>query len=222
MRRHTAAIAAALGGVVVLATAPCRAGERPPDLVADQCIEKRLKQFLDEQRGKEARLRVEVRILDDDCGATIQAVLVETPDGQVSAKALAADHTVVTRQIQQLLEESPKTSDTSLCTSIALSERLVSSVEDPTLLELTGRLKSLTLSPVLEPLLIIHGLQYEIRVESGISEARFFFHAPGYPRPREESLHPLDRWSEALRDLLGLQCKDEAQERLHPSGVPGR
>lgn len=219
MRRYTAAIAVALGGVVLLATAPSRAGERPPDLVADQCIERRLERFLEEQRREEARLRVEVSILDDDCGKTIQAVLVETPEGQISAKALAAEHIIVTRQIERVLKESPEASETSLCTRIALVDRLVSSVEDPTLLELTERLKSLRLSPVLEPLLIVHGLQYDIRIESGISEARFSFHAPGYPRPRTESLHPLDQWIGTLRELLGLQCEHEDQQRVQSSGV---
>lgn len=93
--------------MILLSAPPPGAGERSLDVLAAHCIEARLNQFAEEQRGREARLRVEIRILDDECGETLHATLVEAPGGEISAKAIAADHSLVTEHIQHLLEEKP-------------------------------------------------------------------------------------------------------------------
>lgn len=205
MRRNTAAIVVTL--TALLASVPVAlSAESPPALEADDCIEVLLEEFVRDARRIEAALRVDVRILDDTCGQTIQLVLLETPEGEVTSKALVADHESVVRQMTVLRDQNPDLPLTVLCKALELK-----TVREPehgagTLGRLLSDLRALRVTPVLEPLLVIHGVSYNLRIESGISEATFYFQAPVDRRPAAGPPHPLGRWAEDLRSVLGVTC----------------
>lgn len=189
--------------------APMAASSTPGesvDSLTSECIRSRLDTFVEEARKHRAKLRIEVEVLDDDCGQTVQIVLWKTPDGTVSAEGLLADHESVSQEVEELQRAHPEWSERSVCDALPLRESETAGADMSTLDQLAEGLQEMLLHPVLEPLLIIHGIQYEIRIESGISESTFSFHAPGYPRPSADQLHPLDLWSQELRHLLDLRC----------------
>lgn len=209
MRRHTPTLALGICAGVV-ASAACAVPSRDSaDTPPIDCIELRAENFVEEARRPQAALRVEVEVLDDDCGQTVHMVLWQTTDGAVGAMGLLADHLAVPTSVLELQSEHPDWSESAVCEAVPMREVGISPSEVPRLLELADGVRELLVNPVLEPILIIHGLQYEIRIESGISESAFFFHAPGHPRPPPEALHPLDRWSQDLRESLGLECQED-------------
>lgn len=211
MRRHPATLALWLCTL----TASSIAGASPPgksaDALATECIQTCLESFVEQARKHRAQFRIEVETLDDDCGQTLQMVLWKAPDGAVAAEGLLADHVSIRAGVLELQRAHPEWPESSVCDALSLRRSEVIASEMAKLDQLAGELEEMLLPPVLEPLLIIHGLQYKIRIESGISESTFSFHAPGYPRPPAEELHPLDRWSQELRQLLDLHCDQEME-----------
>lgn len=206
MRRHTTTLAVCLCGLLAGSSVRATPSEGfGGDLLID-CIELRIRDFVEEARRREASLRVEVEILDDDCGQTVELILWQGPNSDVGASGLLVDHETLLREVSEIRRKHPGWSEHAACEAIPLTHVEAEPDTVPKVRELAADLQALTVHPILEPLLIIHGLQYELRIESGISEARFFFHAPGYPRPTAEELHPLDDWSQRLHDLLGLAC----------------
>lgn len=219
MRRYTATVACC-GFLALTANAGADSAERrAPELVADSCIDGRIDSFVEEARGQQAVVRAEVRILDDECSETIQIVLWETPEGRARATALMADHVVAAQHVEKARSEQPQLTEASLCNSLPLITVTAGGEDEASLAKLIARLRELRIPPVLEPLLILHGLKYDLRIESGISEATFSFHAPGNPRPPQEALHPLDRWSQELFRVLGVGCRLPVEEQPQPGGT---
>ena len=205
MRRNPPTVAA-LAFCVMAALSPLAAEQPQGAVTADSCIEERLTDFSKEMRAPEASLRVGVRILDDACGQTLQIVLVQTPDGQLSARAIVADHLKASERADQLLRQNPDLPRSRLCHELPLKSVSTAPSDLVKLRQLVQRLRGLRISPILEPLLVLHGSQYEIRVESGVSEAKFSFYGTEDTSSEDSPQRPLERWSQDLRSILGLQC----------------
>lgn len=123
-------------------------------------------------------------------------------------------------QVALLLAEEPPPDDPSICALISIDRASTSHPESPALGKLLQSLQELEVHPVLEPLLVIHGIYYDIRIESGVSESTFSFHALGHPRPSDSRLHPLDRWSQRLLTILGLDCTPDAGDSSASKSPP--
>lgn len=206
MRRNSPTIAA-LAFCAMATLRPLAAAEQPQGaLTADSCIEERFSDFLKEMRTQEVSVRVEVRVLDDACGQSLQLVLLQTPDGEVSARGLVADHLRASERADQLLRKNPDLPRSRLCHELPLKAASTTPSDLVKLSQLVQRLRGLRISPVLEPLLVLHGSQYEIRIESGVSEARFSFYGTEDTSSEASPQRPLERWSQDLRSVLGFQC----------------
>lgn len=219
MRRYPAAVALCLCALTGSSIAGASPPGRSADALATECIQASLESFVEQARDHRAQFRIEVATLDDPCGQTLEMVLWKAPDGRVAAEGLLADHISIREAVIDLRRAHPEWPERSVCDALSLRRSETVASEMPKLAQLAGELEEMLLHPVLEPLLVIHGLQYEIRIESGISESKFSFHAPGHPRPPAEELHPLDRWSQELRHALGLRCDQAPSTGATGSGV---
>lgn len=204
MRRHTStlSIVALLAELGIFGARPALANV---EKIVDRCAQERVQAYFEETRSREATLRVELKILDDDCGETVFLTMVESPQGDVLARGLAFNHREALRSVRKLRRGKPNLPSQELCRAIEYrteESRCKSSVAR----NLARDLKAMRISPVLAPLLVIHGIQYEVRIEAGVSESTFSFQAPGSPGPEGESVHALERWSHNFRDVLGLVC----------------
>lgn len=204
MRRHTStlSIVTLLAELAVFGTRPAPASVEE---TVDRCARERVQGFFEKTRSQEATLRVEVEVLDDDCGETVFMTVVESPQGEAVARGLAFNYREALRSVRDLRQRQPNLPSRELCRAVQYrTEKLRGKSSVPQ--DLAADLKALRASPVLAPLLVIHGIQYEVRIEAGVSESTFSFQAPGPPRSEADSVHPLERWSHSVRDALGLVC----------------
>lgn len=213
MRRNTAATGLMLA-TLLTGSADAGSNERAPEVEADDCIEMLLGQSIQDFRQRQARLRVEITILDGVCEQTVQLLALQTPDEEVAAEALVADHNAVLEQIYRLRLQSPDESLNALCGSVELPRVKPQDPQVSSLAELLSDLRDLQITAVPEPILVIHGVSYRIRIESGISETTVYFQSPQHPRPTEQIQHPLGRWAERLRGLLRVACR---QDEIEPA-----
>ena len=214
MRRHPTALAVLLAFAPVFAPGEnLHAVEQSPDGLADVCVDQRFEEFVKDGRSHEARLRVELRVLDDECGQDVQAILWKAPGGQISVHVLIADYPTITEGIERFLQQNPEAHGDAICETIDFDSKRVTPEQLSKVPALVDQLEKLQVPAVLEPLLIIHGMHFDLRIESGISESTYSFQGPGHPRPPEAQLHPLDRWSQELLRVIGLDCIVEATEQ---------
>jgi len=153
---------------------------------------------------KQNELVVIIRVVDDACEAQIHITLIQAKVAHpVSVRILLAypesappigiGESVPDQDCPMVRARAPSAEEVPL-------EELRSHLE---------RLAALRLSPVPEPVLWLHGIRYDFRIESPHATTEFHFWAPANPRPGSFRLQELDLWTRQLLELLQLDCSDE-------------
>jgi hypothetical protein len=163
-----------------------------------------------ERVRQEHELYVSARVVENSCELELSVWRGE-PEGPVHARARVAREDRFLEEFAALRAADPTASWESICIPDLLRVVEMTSIMMPELSRKVVELRDLQVSPVLDSVLIIHGLIYDIWISSGFAESAFHFHAPGRPRPPRRDLHPLDAWIEDVRNLIGVRgCEIKA------------
>lgn len=150
---------------------------------------------------------VVVRVLGD-CDTERQVKLVRRGK-QIQAEVLHPVKKSISEQLELLGKRFPEAEPEALCDLVKLERRVFDETKKPGLPKLVKELEDLSVSPVLEPVIYIHGASYKIWVGSSINLSYFDFEGPPYRRSARQNLHPLDVWSQRLLATVDASCDPE-------------
>lgn len=96
----------------------------------------------------------------------------------------------------------------SCCDGIAV-RRSVDDGDNPTVRALLDELRALSISPVTQPVIYLHGVLYEIWITSVGNQSYFSFAGPD-PQ-RAEPFEPLESWARRVLEAVGLDSRADIQ-----------
>lgn len=202
MRQYSPAIAAIFG--LLLCSPVLRADPPSVERALDACIEAEAESVFRQSRKHEAILRVSVGIVDDVCDQTVLMLLWQDEGRDTFASGVVIDHGASTVQLEQVLKERSNLADAELCQQLVQRSTEAESDTMPVLETLARELFDLKICPVPPADLILHGIQYKIRIESGLSSASYEFYSSADRDP--DWAYPLDLWSQRLQNALRMRC----------------
>jgi len=149
-------------------------------------------------------LVVTLRVVDG-CRFERQLTLYTMPEGGARGQVIEVVGASIRGQLRELRKGSPNADLTSLCSSVRVDRKEIPPLA--VISALLEELRALSLSPVIEPVIHLHGIRYTLWVTAVGNESYFDFSAPGADSPTAECRHPLDRWAQRVLWAAGLQCE---------------
>ena len=169
--------------------------------VVSNCVDRLLRQpSLGVTQQNE--LVVVLRIVDDECEATMHLTLTQKrqgdfPDLRVLLAYSNPDPEFSTAD--RVVDTScPMIREKIVGDQAGLSEKLAQHLM---------KLRKASMPVVPEPVLWLHGIHYDIRIYSVHAASKYQFVAPGWPRLQDTELNQLDVWAQELLGMLGLSCE---------------
>jgi hypothetical protein len=101
---------------------------------------------------------------------------------QIQAEVLHPVKKSISEQLELLGKRLPEATPEALCELVELERNVFTQATKPSLPKLVRELEDLSVSPVFEPTIYIHGVSYKIWVGSSINLSYFEFEGPPYRR----------------------------------------
>lgn len=147
----------------------------------------------------------------DDCGFERQLTLYSTDSGAVGAEIISVE-SPIRNQLATLHKTHPGADLSAICNHVNVKKISLEPQNKNAIATFLAELRDIQISPVLESIIFLHDIRYELWVTSVGNESYFAFSMPGFPRSSEEFSHPLDIWAQRLLRSLKLHCDASGSE----------
>lgn len=154
--------------------------------------------------GATHELVVTLRVFDD-CRKERQVTISEDRSGKLEAVIVTLE-----ASLRHALNECTPEEPCEECCGRIRSHRFSMEDADGKLRGLISELRVLAISPVIEPVIYLHGVRYELWITSVGNESYFRFSGPD-PQSAEAS-EPLEAWARKLLTATGLTCPGTSPE----------
>jgi len=151
---------------------------------------------------------VVITIRANDCDIERPVTIYRDGKGQVGALTFYAEGDSIYDQLQALGKSRMNEVTPTICKQIRIASLRKSAEEVPGLIDLVTEFKKMRISPVLEPILYVHGSWFKIWVTSVANQSCFEFQFPSQPSKDDTREFPMAGWCKKVFKVLSVECDD--------------
>lgn len=178
-------------------------GEPWEERLYDRCLNELFRRPEEDSDFRATRELIVTLRVSDDCGHERQVSLFQDRSAGIQGLALSLPEAL--RQ-QLLTSTGGDERSEDRCGSVVKKETRIEG-RDADLRRLADKLRALEISPVLEPVIYLHGVDYQIWTSSVGSESYFRFSGASSGSGVSET--PLESWAREFLVVAGLECPQE-------------